>query len=39
MIDKDLKVWLVEVNPQPEFKDDTPILANFIPAMIDNVLR
>ncbi len=39
MVDKDLKVWLLEVNPQPEFKDETKILADFIPTMIDNVLR
>jgi len=35
-IDKDLKVWLVDVNPNPEFKDD---LADFLPSMIDNILK
>mmetsp|Transcript_14321 Transcript_14321/g.12154 ORF Transcript_14321/g.12154 Transcript_14321/m.12154 type:complete len:86 (-) Transcript_14321:192-449(-) len=39
MIDQNLKVWLIEVNTNPDIQTSSPSLTRIIPPMIENALR
>ena len=39
MIDENLKVWLIEVNTNPDITTNTPVCHRVIPPMIENTLR
>ena len=39
MIDENLKVWLIEVNTNPDSTTCTPVCHRVIPSMIENTLR
>lgn len=39
MIDEKFKVWLIEVNTNPDITVSSPVLARVIPPLLENVLR
>jgi len=39
MIDEDLKVWLIEINTNPDITTTSPTLTRIIPNMVENALR
>jgi len=39
MIDTEFKVWLIEVNTNPDITTCCPILTKLIPNMVENALR
>jgi len=36
MLDEDFKVYLIEVNTNPDLSLSSPLLARLIPSMLDN---
>lgn len=39
MIDENFKVWLIEVNTNPDIEICCPVLARVIPNMLENAFR
>jgi len=39
MIDRDFKVWLIEINTNPCLETTCPLLQRLIPNVIENVFR
>ena len=39
MIDENFKVWLIEINTNPDITTSSPVCTNIIPPMVENALR
>jgi len=39
MIDKDFKVYLIEVNTNPCLESSSPLLGRIIPLMVDSAMK
>ena len=39
MLDEDFKVYLIEVNTNPDLSLQSPLLARLIPSMLDNTFQ
>ena len=39
MLDENTKVWLIEVNTNPSLEIACPLMARFIPNLIENTFR
>ena len=39
MIDENYKVWILEINSNPDLRAQCPVLFKVIPPLIDNVFR
>lgn len=39
MIDANMKIWLIEVNVNPDINTSSPVLTRIIPNMVEQALR
>lgn len=39
MLDQDLDVWLIEVNTNPCIEESSPLLAQLLPRMLDDMFK
>jgi hypothetical protein len=39
ILDEDFKVWLLEINSNPCFKNNSPVLDRVIPGVLEQVIR